>query len=815
MNLFCPPSPLCGKKRLSLSLLCLLFLFGCSVHPEPISNNEAKQRAVADMQRLFAEQAQPAGDIGLFEAMARAVKYNLDRRVKLMEEAISRGDLALAHSNMLPQIAASAGYNTRNNSPSSVSADSTVPSTSQERDIRTAGLTTVWNVLDFGVGYLQTKQQANQLLIASEQRRRVTQNIIQEVRAVYWRAVLADILLADMDALLQEAQQALQHSQKMEQERSIPPLKALEFQQTLLETTKQIWAARKDLVTAKSELASLMNLRPNSQYRVQGTQAELLDNSLLTLPIDMLEHFSLSRRPELREEDYQEGISAIEVRKAMLGALPGLEFSAGPQFDSNKYLVNQSWMNAGMQLSMNLVSLATAPQRKAAAKMQGHIAQTRRLALSMAALTQLQLSMQGYHLVSKELHIVKDLNSVLDRKMRIAKAAKQADTGNQMDAIRNKAEALFARLQQGLAFVEQQAALGRVYLSLGVDFVPEEMVVNKQNIYTLANQIEIRQHWTIDTILQDNMAPTPMIPTHVVVAPIQATAPQVRTVPGTAYNVPYATDGSVVKAHQAIPKYSNWLERLFFASPQAKPAPQPIQNQSPKQMALPQTAMTMQRPQTVGGVQMAQMPQTVQRLQRLQPVVQMAQMPQTMQLPPMLASSSTPTIPPFSRQPQSDHVAGQAATNNPYTAQATMAARAVQQTAPRSTQTNMQPYYMPAQPLQRANNAGYAIQAPAAQYVNKQPEAVRGASASDQIPAPTAQYMINQPSSNAESFTDATQAQVSSYMNSQPSINGGDMNFTAAAPEISAAKNAGNQKQNTGWFGNFFSKKSKQYREKK
>lgn len=146
--------------------------------------------------------------------MARTIRYNLDSRVKLMQEALAKGELGLARWDMLPRLAASAGYSNRSTyaASNSVNLDTRVESlsmsTSQDRDIRTADLSIAWNVLDFGVSYYQAKQKANQQLIWRERRRKVIHNLMQEVRLAYWQAAGSAKLQARAIRVLQSAERA-------------------------------------------------------------------------------------------------------------------------------------------------------------------------------------------------------------------------------------------------------------------------------------------------------------------------------------------------------------------------------------------------------------------------------------------------------------------------------------------------------------------------------------------------------------------------------------------------------------------------------
>ncbi|MCP6726021.1 TolC family protein, partial [Klebsiella pneumoniae] len=81
-----------------------------------------------------------------------------------------------------------------------------------------------------------------------------------------------------------------------------------------------------------------------------------------------------------------------ETRKAMAKLLPGLEFSVGQHYDSNKFLVNNSWSDAGLRISWNLLNLFSAGPITRAADAQKQVTESQRLALNMAVLTQVHVA---------------------------------------------------------------------------------------------------------------------------------------------------------------------------------------------------------------------------------------------------------------------------------------------------------------------------------------------------------------------------------------------------------------------------------------
>ena len=84
--------------RLSLIAVsaAVVWLSGCAVHPTPFTDAERVQTVREDRAAMFANQPPLAGPVTLQEALARAIRYNLDHRLKMMEEALAEKQLDLA-----------------------------------------------------------------------------------------------------------------------------------------------------------------------------------------------------------------------------------------------------------------------------------------------------------------------------------------------------------------------------------------------------------------------------------------------------------------------------------------------------------------------------------------------------------------------------------------------------------------------------------------------------------------------------------------------------------------------------------------------
>lgn len=478
-------------SRFLVILVTAGLVSACAVTPDPISDRERAERAVKDLETMFEGQDPVDGSISLSEAIARAIKYNLDHRVKLMEKAVVRAEAELATMDLLPAITADAGYTTRSNVAASRSESvitgeqSLEPSTSQEKTRALANLNVVWNVLDFGVSYVTAQQRADRILIAEEKRRKAIQNIVQDVRVAYWNALSADRLTEETDELLERTQAALAESEAMAEEGIQAPLTSMRYQEGLLATLRTLWELRQRLNTAKAELASLMNIRPGTDFELEPDE---IDRGLpeINTVVTELEEYGLLHRPELIEEDYRLQIDSAEIRKAMLRMLPGIEVNAGVHYDSNDFLVNNDWADAGLRVSWNLFNLFRGPKDKKRAEAQVELDETRRLATGMAVLTQINVAQQRYRNARQDYRLAENLLRVKSDIADQEAGRVQAQVSNELQLIRSRLDRLVARMQRDLALAELQNAAGRVHNSIGLDPLPAEIKDDSLETLTVA-----------------------------------------------------------------------------------------------------------------------------------------------------------------------------------------------------------------------------------------------------------------------------------------------------------------------------------------
>ena len=429
-----------------------------------------------------------------------------------METALAQGLFDVSRYDMLPKLVASAGYTARENdsggtSVSIISGQETLsPSTSQERKRWLVNAEFSWNVLDFGVSYYRAHQAADETLIAEERRRRVAQNILQDVRGAYWRALGAQRVAGEAEELLVRVRAALEKSRLAEKMGLLPPPQALAYQRALLDATTLINIRRQEIEFAKRELEALMSLPPGTPFRL----ADEPEMRLPRAPRDVreLEETALRSRPELREVDYRRRISVAETHRALLSVLPGIRIDLGGHYDSNRFLYNQAWADGGIEIFSNLMRLLAYPSVERSNEARLKVDDARRLALSMAVLTQVRVAIERYNLALVDFENADEASKVDQRLLDYAKAAATTRVDTELEVVRTEARALIARFQRYASYASAQVAYGRVYNSLGLDVLPDR--IESDDVASLAKMVAAHiQEWEKETFIDEVEEPRP------------------------------------------------------------------------------------------------------------------------------------------------------------------------------------------------------------------------------------------------------------------------------------------------------------------
>ena len=466
--------------KIVLPIISVLILTGCNVEPQPFSKNELKKHINNELLEIDKTLLPIKGKISLEEAIERGVTYNRQKKVAIMEAALSQNQLDLIEYDMLAQLTTKAGYSKRDNYAASASTAFTngTPdpldsnpsySVSQDKKSLTADVSFSWNILDFGLSYVRAQQSADKYLIAKEKIRKVTQNITQEIRRSYFQALAAENLLKNITPIMKEVRLALQDSQKINKLKLESPINALNYQSELINILRSLYEVERKLIRAKIDLARLMGLKPGTKYWLAEYKYNKYDIPKFDLDFKEMEQIALRNRAELIQSRYEERISKKEIDTVMLKMLPGISLNAGVDYNDSDYLLNNDWLSYGATASWNLLNVFKYSSLKDVANSKHKLAKEKKLALSMAVLSQVHLSYVSYMQSLREYKISKEYLEIKDEVLKEIELSNRFDTSNKLILIKEKLNHLLATLRHSSAYADLQNNYGRLFNSMGIE----------------------------------------------------------------------------------------------------------------------------------------------------------------------------------------------------------------------------------------------------------------------------------------------------------------------------------------------------------
>lgn len=190
--------------------------------------------------------------------------------------------------------------------------------------------------------------------------------------------------------------------------------------------------------------------------------------TILPRRLDELETLALYFRPELQEERYRKRISLNEVNKARMRLLPGFEMNYGGFYDSNSFLVNNTWTQMSLSLTWNLIKVVANYKNLQFSKQQTWLADARRVALAMAVVTQVDIAKMTYDYAKENLAAT---DGVLSSEKFIFTTTKQEKQSfeNQFNLAKAHGAYILAQLRRDLAYADYQSAKADLLDSIGLD----------------------------------------------------------------------------------------------------------------------------------------------------------------------------------------------------------------------------------------------------------------------------------------------------------------------------------------------------------
>lgn len=492
--------------RVVMMMVLALAAAGCgSLRPKPVAEADLAVVNQADKLAALANVTPLIGTLTLEEAIARALKFNLDRRSKLMEEAIAVNRLDVSRFDLLPKLTAQAGYRTRDQETTVRSKDSVTgapslsnPSISSDRSYTVSEIGLSWSLLDFGTSYYQARENSDRVLVSAERRRKAMHLLVQDVRTAFWRTASAQRLQGQVQSAIALAEEALVDARKAEEERVRSPLDSLRYQRQLLENLRLLEATNQELTSARVDLLQLINLPLSSDVRV-AEPAAAPGRAILELPVEQLEDLAASRNADHREQFYNVRVANNEARKAISRLYPNLTYNLGNKYSTDGYLINQNWNEAGLQLSFNLFNLISGPAQARLAEAGTELAEHRRMASQMALLAQVHIARLQYESALQQFERADAVANVDQRISVLINNRQQAQAQSKLEVVSNQASAILSLLRRYQSIAQAHSAAGRLQSTLGLETAVGD--TNKMPLNELTSNVaQALSSWDLGTL---------------------------------------------------------------------------------------------------------------------------------------------------------------------------------------------------------------------------------------------------------------------------------------------------------------------------
>lgn len=453
------------KKYIYIVGAMLGFLAACSTDrtTEPVidapvmsayySDWDRAVRADVDMQNMYVgTPSKISKPIDMYMAMALALKYNYTRRLASYKESLIKTNIS---PMSLPTMAENLGYENSTNS-------NAIP----------ADLKVSWNLLDLSSLYYQTAS-LNPEVVAEEQSRKVINNILLEARTLYWKALSAQRLIPVIDDmneyLVRVVDELSSRSNELEKAGKTPSTNLLLKKRKYLENIKQLAELRRRFDTAQAEFVGLLGMYPSTEIKLAGAEYGNLPVPSMRAKLQQLEWLALTNRPELRIFDT---VTTKEELELVIKDADDVDNSDYRQ-DPNYY--NRKWAKDSRDLSMNVFE----DIRYQSETTYNSLARQR---MTGIVLNQVYLSWALYQSAVEDYYLNMGVATTSED---IAEDITDKEGTNKAISHLESARAIVDEANAFLSYIEVQEAIGRLYASMGMDAVSQEMLSENPSLIAI------------------------------------------------------------------------------------------------------------------------------------------------------------------------------------------------------------------------------------------------------------------------------------------------------------------------------------------
>lgn len=435
-----------------------------------------------DMQNMYSETpTKLERPLDLYMTTALALKYNYSGRMVRYQESLAKAGRVTYSA--LPEIVSNAGYVNTNYSDTSP-------------DLKVA-----WNILDISTLYFMNSDPLLQQNVAGEESRKVIQNIAQEARVLYWKALTAQRLLPVIDETIEhitlDVDEMNVKAKELAKQGKTPTTEDLVKKRKYMEAVKKLSALKRDMETAHERLASLMGMHPQTDFKLVGKEYGNFALPEIKSNLSRLEWLALTNRPELKVHDLITQSDDIDL------IINNFSSDNGSNYKSNPSKYNKKWCNSAKEASMSVYET----RRGLSEKMMEDL---RRQRMTSLVLNQVYIAWARYTSAIEDYQIAMEIAGASEN---IAEDVTAANGSHAEKSVLEAARAIADETKASLAYVDLQDALGALYATIGLDTAQVYMLNEPPSKVALAIR-DTWEQWRDGQFTPDNRPYLMDIPSH-------------------------------------------------------------------------------------------------------------------------------------------------------------------------------------------------------------------------------------------------------------------------------------------------------------
>ncbi|MHC4874242.1 MAG: TolC family protein, partial [Planctomycetota bacterium] len=427
----------------------------------------------SDLAQIKGRQENFIRPLSLADTIEYVMHHNVDVMIEYQNARIKKEERDGANLKMLPGIIFDLERSKRDKHDTSKSKTKNAgeksldPSYSEDKNKFTISTKFAWDLVDFGISYLRSRQAISENKIAKERRRRTMQNLCLRTMEAYWDVQTSRKTMVLAEDILQKSKKAQKELQQNLKDKIISRQRALEDEIKLIEMEMKLSSYRKEYISNKAQLSALMGLAPGTDFTLQ--EEDFGKGPLEKVHVDFknLEARAFRNRPELFEHDNQEKIAENEARIALASMFPSLALFTRHDRDNNPFKYSHNWYTVGLNSTFDLLSLPKKYSKRKIAFMQKDLAKEKRIALLVGIVAQIRLAELDY---SESISEYNNSRKIYEKRVAILEEMRKAEEegaerGNNILFAENTA--LGSQLKMLEAYSEMQTSRERLRNSIG------------------------------------------------------------------------------------------------------------------------------------------------------------------------------------------------------------------------------------------------------------------------------------------------------------------------------------------------------------